>query len=89
LNFTTKFGTKFATFREKLYEINCKPIFHHEVGASDFGRITALFYLVSSGYTIIPLLILRGTFGGVEGLINWRRDTQKKGGAFLFVQKMI
>jgi hypothetical protein len=24
LNFTTKFGTKFATFTEKLYEINCK-----------------------------------------------------------------
>ena len=24
LNFTTKFGTKFATFAEKLYEINCK-----------------------------------------------------------------
>ena len=23
LNFTTKFGTKFATFAEKLYEINC------------------------------------------------------------------
>jgi hypothetical protein len=26
LNFTTKFGTKFATFAEKLYEINCKCI---------------------------------------------------------------
>jgi hypothetical protein len=25
LNFTTKFGTKFATFAEKLYEINCNP----------------------------------------------------------------
>ena len=24
LNFTTKLGTKFATFREKLCEINCK-----------------------------------------------------------------
>jgi hypothetical protein len=23
LNFTTKFGTKFATFAKKLYEINC------------------------------------------------------------------
>ena len=28
LNFTTKFGTKFATFAEKLYEINCKRNFH-------------------------------------------------------------
>jgi hypothetical protein len=26
LNFTTKFGTKFATFAEKLYEINCKKV---------------------------------------------------------------
>ena len=27
LNFTTKFGTKFATFTEKLYEINCNVRF--------------------------------------------------------------
>ena len=26
LNFTTKFGTKYAIFREKVYEINCKLI---------------------------------------------------------------
>ena len=26
LNFTTKFGTKFATFAEKLYEINCNVL---------------------------------------------------------------
>ena len=31
LNFTTKFGTKFATFAEKLYEINCNSVstFHN------------------------------------------------------------
>ena len=28
LNFTTKFGTKFATFAEKLYEINCNEVDH-------------------------------------------------------------
>ena len=29
LNFTTKFGTKFATFAEKLYEINCNTAFKY------------------------------------------------------------
>ena len=31
LNFTTKFGTKFATFAEKLYEINCKVWYSYGV----------------------------------------------------------
>ena len=37
LNFTTKFGTKFATFAEKLYEINCNISFPKIVGVSGWG----------------------------------------------------
>jgi hypothetical protein len=39
LNFTTKFGTKYAIFREKLYEINCKNLNKQDKSATRTNNI--------------------------------------------------
>jgi hypothetical protein len=59
LNFTTKFGTKFATFAEKLYEINCKTHVINVVHSLKLTNLSArgwgiCFVFRSQGWGIVP-----------------------------------
>ena len=50
LNFATKFGTKYAIFREKLYEINCKHARRTAYKRTDDAKYYIAFALSVLGY---------------------------------------